>query len=343
MAPTPQPTYTPLPTYTPYPTPTSSVPFTPTPQIAVVTMTSEPVSTLPTSQPTYTPYPTQTPLPTYTPYPTPTLMPTALPTEIPTPSSVNTAVPTATSQPQTATGNLVAGPTNTPTSIPPTPEPLLTEGCVQSGEESEFVVPTRSDGTTKKVEPLPGVIFQDTIPAYPRGTDERTAWVFRELSYQHCETGDPWKPEYLVVEGREVETPPWEQGEFVKMVFALSRHERNESRDIVYVSSQFLPHPDSEPRESYLDSVFSRYSTFELSDPNAVLYLWTNLKEVKCDPRGGCWYDVTWKCIEGEWNEDAGCADGGWHWKAVSSGRWEFGDFWRLPINPHHVPRYSLW
>ncbi len=315
-------------TATPEPTP---VPDVPTPQITVVTATSEPVSMPPIPQPTYTPYPTQTPFPTYTPYPTPTLMPTSIPTEIPTPSSVNTAVPTATSQPQTATGNIVTGPTNTPTA---TPEPMLVEGCVQSGEASEFVAPTMSNGTTKEVESLPDVIFQDTIPAYPRGTDERRAWVFRELSYQHCETEDPWKPEYFLVEGQEVEPPPWEQGEFVKMVFVLSLHERNESRDIVHESLRFQPHPKSNEwlRTNY---PADRNSTFYLSDPDAVLYLWTNLRHG--DQRHHA-SDLEWSCIIGDWDEDKGCVSGGWHWKAVSSGRWEAGDTWSLPLLKYHTP-----
>ena len=125
--------------------------------------------------------------------------------------------------------------------------------------------------------PFPGVVFHDTIRnTYVAAADDldgvrkedidpndlsrpasyERVWLFEELAYQHCETDDPWKPEYLVIGDTEVTPPPRQDGEFVQRVFTLGLHERSD-RSIVFGDveddyysqfvphSRFAPHPDS--------------------------------------------------------------------------------------------------
>ena len=198
------------------------VPVTPTPQVIVVTATPEPELTLaPPIQaplPTYTPYPTQIPLPTYTPYPTTTTSQMIVVTE----TSEPTPIP-ATPTPEPATMVAPSSATITPLIVLPTfvptatPEPVVMSDCVKNGEVSQTVIPTLTNGTTELSEPLPGIIFQDTIKG--SGNIEERAWVFTQLPYEHCKTDDPWRPEFLIIGDQEVDLVPRESDEYISMVF----------------------------------------------------------------------------------------------------------------------------
>ena len=297
----PPPTQTPYPTYTPYPT------FTPVPFASI------PPTAVPSRPPlpTYTPYPTVTPIPprsippTYTPLPTYTPYPTA----------------------ERLAQNVIAGPTNTPTA---TPETLLEQGCEESGNTSEFVVPTYANGTTERVEPLEGVVFQDR--KVNRDGNEQNAWVFRELSYQHCKVEDPWNPEYLVVDGKQVPPPPRKEGEFVQKVFALSLHQRNQDRTVIYTYIPFHTHPDVQA--DIRGEQNNLFNNLHLLDESATLYQWTNM-DWHCRS-GDCRRRPDFMCEEGRWDPDIGCT-GGWHWRAVSKGEAEHWD------TRYNVPRYERW
>ena len=239
-------------------------------------------------------------------------------------------IPSPTMTPEPVAQNIVAGPTAEPT---PTPEPLLESDCQESVQTSEFVIPTDADGTTKRVEPLPGVVFQDTRKHKIDNYEEKRAWVFRELSYQHCKTDDPWNPEYFVVEGQEIDAPPRKEGDFVQMVFSLGLHQRNANRDIVQgdsAYSSFAAHPELRRHPP------SFWSTFYLIDEDAILYLWTNTW-VLCSS-SSC--NITSDGLKKNTTDE-------WRWQPVSSARQSddirpYKDYqknaWVLPLLPSHVP-----
>ena len=337
---TPEPTPTPIPrpteTSTPTPDPTHTV--TPNPPTGTPVPTEVPVVIIP--PPTQTPYPTYTPYPTFTPVPPRAIPPTY------TPYPTFTPVPTA----EPLVQNIVAIPTVEPT---PTLEPVLKPECVQSGDTEEFVLPISSDGTTKLTEPLPGVVFRDTIQNnyasaqldrdgvrkedFDRNDPNRLVpykrvWAFQQYAYQHCETEDPWKPEYLVIGDKEVSPPPRQPGEFVQRVFTLGLHERSD-KSIVFGEleddpwsqfvphSQFAPHPDSGRQYKPWS-----HSTFHLSEPSATLYIWTN--RGTCE--GRCSKIGDWPILDK------------WQWRPVSKGgpaqsRYQLNP-WRMPLMRDHVP-----
>ena len=308
-------------TATSEPTPVSEIP---TPQVIMATATSQPASTSPTPQPTYTPYPTQIPLPTYTPYPTTTtsqmivVTATSEPTPIP---ATPTTEPITVVTPSSATPTpLIVLPTFVPTA---TPEPVVMSDCVKNGEVSQTVIPTLTNGTTELSEPLPGIIFQDTIKG--SGNIEERAWVFTQLPYEHCKTDDPWRPEFLIIGDQEVDLVPRESDEYISMVFSLGLYERK-TKEIYHREdsyTRFAPAPCYKPERGFL-TINCLGSILRAEDPEAVLYIWSN--------RDNCKFPVV--CNFPQWVETE------WEWKLVSTARPGTGtsiyrepSFWFMPLD----------